>query len=714
MTFLNVSLLAGTALIAIPIILHLIMRRKPKFLEFPAMRFVQKRHDANQRRLNLQHILLLLLRAGIIALLAFALARPSVQFGGAFGNQEAPVAAALVFDAAPRMDYRHENQTRLQAARDMGLWLLAQLPQESEIAVIDTRLGSGSAFQVDRSAARQRIERLEIVPNSQPLTTAVDEALRLLKQSSLARKEIYIFTDLSRGAWPSDKAAQLQEGLKKLPGVGLYVIDVGKIDPIDYALGEVRLSAEALSIRSSLSIETELSSVGASGDRAVELYLLDAEGKPQKRSVENVTLKHGEAQQIEFRIGSLEVGALQGYLQIVGQDGLPADDTRYFSVEVKPAWRILIAAPKPADSYAHFLIEALAPLGFRKQGQARFDCEIIDQDELSKTNLSQYAAICLVDPAPLEPAVWRKLEDYASDKHGVAIFLGRNARPIDSFNTPEAQEVLAGKLVRQVRRPEGDLHLSPHDLQHPIFAPFRALSGSVPWELFPVFRYWELDEPHSGVGVVLPFSDGRPAVLERPIGAGRSITMTTPVSDRPNQNPWNLLPVGEAWPFMILVNQMTLYLAGSGEERLNYYAGQTAILQLDPGTRRSTYLLSGPGEVSFSLSADLEHHKLVITVTEQPGNYRVRAGGEEKGFDRGFSINLAPEQTLLDRLTEKELAGIFNPYKIRVARTKEKIDRDISMGRVGRELFPPLIIAVAIFLALESVLANRFYRKAER
>jgi len=713
MTFVSVSLLAGSALIAVPIILHLIMRRKPTLLEFPALRFVQKRHDANQRRLRLRHLLLLLLRAGAIALLAFALARPSVQFGGTLGTQEAPVAAALIFDAAPHMDYRHQNLTRLQAAKELGLWLLAQLPQESEIAVLDTRIGAG-VFQVDRSAARHAIERLEIVPNSQALTSAVDEALRLLKQSSQAQKEIYVFSDLSRGSWPQSRALQMQERLKELPGAGIYVVDVGMAEPVNFGLGELRLSDQVISNRGSLTIATEIYSVGGSGEKAVELDLLDAHGKAEKRSVESVTLKAGEAQQMEFRLGSLEIGALQGYLQIIGQDGLAADDARFFSLEVKPAWRILIAAPKPSDSYALFLTEALSPSVFRKRGQARFDCEIVDLDEISKINLSDYTVVCLLDPTPLEPAVWQKLADYAAEGHGVAVFLGRNARPIDSFNTPQAQELLPGKLVRQARRPEGDLHLSPLDLQHPILAEFREQSGSVPWEMFPVFRYWELEEPQRGVGVVLPFSDGRPAVLERPLGAGRVLTMTTPVSDRPNQNPWNLLPVGEAWPFMILVNEMASYLAGSSDEQLNYYAGQTAVLQIDPSAQRSTYLLTGPGGVNFPISADVERHRLVITIIEQPGNYRVRAGGQEAGFDRGLSVNLAPEQTQLERIAQKELGEIFGPYKIRVAQTKEQIDRDVSMGRVGRELFGPLILFVAVLLALESVISNRFYREAER
>ena len=253
MTFVNLSLLAGSALIAVPIILHLIMRRKPTLLEFPALRFIQQRADRNRRRLNLRHLLLLLLRAGAIALLALALARPSVKFGMPGGSQESPVAAALIFDAAPRMEYRHENKTRIEVSQELGQWLLAQLPEQSEIAVIDTQLGSGS-FSPDRGAAKDRIANLTSVGNSQPLTTAIDAAVKLLRESSLERKEIYVFTDLSRGAWPAEQAERLQKQLAELSGVGVYVIDVGVEKPIDYGLTEARLSGEVLSNRSPLSL----------------------------------------------------------------------------------------------------------------------------------------------------------------------------------------------------------------------------------------------------------------------------------------------------------------------------------------------------------------------------------------------------------------------------------------------------------------------------
>ena len=500
MTFVNFSLLAGTALIAVPIILHFVMRRRPTLLEFPALRFLQKRHDVNQRRLQLRHLLLLLLRAGAIALLAFALARPSVRLAGAVGSQEAPVAAALVFDSAPRLEYRHENQTRLEAGRELGLWLLAQLPEQSEVAVLDTRFGSTAAFQADRGAARERIARLETVANSQPLPVTLDGAVKLLRQSHLDRKELYVFTDLSRGGWPEQQSARLQRQLSEIGDLGIYVIDVGIPNPTDDGLGEVRLSGEVLSNRSTLTVETALSCIGAAAPRTVELHLLDADRKPQNSGTQSVEATPGELRPVEFRIGELAAGIHQGFLRIVGQDGLAADDTRYFTVAVKPAWRVLVAAPKPSQSYALFLTEALAPELYRKRGQARFDCDICDVGELAKRQLSEYAAVCLLDPTPLEPAVWKKLADFAAEGRGVAIFLGRNAQPTDSFNDPQAQELLPGKLLRQARRPDGDLRLAPRDYQHPILAAFRGQADAIPWEAFPVFRYWELEDSQSPVG----------------------------------------------------------------------------------------------------------------------------------------------------------------------------------------------------------------------
>ena len=167
--------------------------------EFPALPFHPAAQVANRRQLQLRHWLLLALRMAIILLLAAALARPSLQGSGWLGDQKAPVAVALVFDTQPRMEYRYRNQTRLEAARETALWLLSQLPRDSEVAVIDARYGS-DVFAVDLGAARQRIERLTTGTVGAPLAKSLEGALRLLKENSRQRKEIYVFTDLARSS----------------------------------------------------------------------------------------------------------------------------------------------------------------------------------------------------------------------------------------------------------------------------------------------------------------------------------------------------------------------------------------------------------------------------------------------------------------------------------------------------------------------------------
>ena len=160
--------------------------------------------------------------------------------------------------------------------------------------------------------------------------------------------------------------------------------------------------------------------------------------------------------------------------------------------------------------------------------------------------------------------------------------------------------------------------------------------------------------------MVLPYNDGKPAILDRSIGQGRVLTMTTPDSDRlSQQSPWNLLPAGDDWPFLILINQMAAYLVGSNNQQLNYFAGQTAVLPVDPSAQRGSYLLSAPGDLSFPISADLKRHELAITATDQVGNYRLQAGGSG-GVDLGFSVNYGPDQTRLDRLNDEELAGSWS------------------------------------------------------
>ena len=63
---------------------------------------------------------------------------------------------------------------------------------------------------------------------------SIGDAAKLLRQSRLARKEIYVFTDLSRGAWPVEQSTPLRREITAVGACGIYVIDVGLAKAIDY------------------------------------------------------------------------------------------------------------------------------------------------------------------------------------------------------------------------------------------------------------------------------------------------------------------------------------------------------------------------------------------------------------------------------------------------------------------------------------------------
>ena len=174
----------------------------------------------------------------------------------------------------------------------------------------------------------------------------------------LPAKEIYVFTDLSRASWRADETARLQDSLHKVAGVSLYLIDVGVTEPSDFALGDLHLSQQSVAAGGSVDIQTDVSSVGIEGQRAIELELIGPDGKLQKISEQIKQLKPGDSQTVDFRLASLKPDTQQGRVKIVGQDSLSADDVRYFSIEVRPPWPLLIVAQRPTAETANYLTGA--------------------------------------------------------------------------------------------------------------------------------------------------------------------------------------------------------------------------------------------------------------------------------------------------------------------------------------------------------------------
>ena len=844
MTFLNLSLLFAALLAIIPIVLHLVMRQQPRRVIFPTVQLLQRRRESNQRRLQVRQWLLLALRCAAIGLLALAFARPSVPAGlqGSFlvaglllilllvsslalvltivqrrgkiwigasafvtsllligsllawslartgearepiASRHQPVAAALVIDTSVSMDYEFENRTRLAQAQQLADRLLRSFPAESRIAVVETR-PAPLTFAVDSAAAQRALERLKTSGISEPWSDTLSRTLGLLQANTLTRREIYLFTDLTRSSFTisSDK---LRNELAQVADVALYVIDVGVPEPHNVALSELALSQESLSVGGTLQLDTEVSAIGSPGPRTAELWLekpdperpvlvddkllipeeVRRDSQPlilqplttpnaqpstgqalrdttstrsssssgsdtrsettaiNDASPDNTQRMSGEGigrassatssvQRLRFALGGLTPGQYHGRVKLTGTDSLPADDQRFFSLEVRSAWSVLVVAPPAA--YAPFLTEALAPFELREIGANAFTTEVIEPTQLASQTLARFTAIALLDPPPLTISLWEQLADYVRTGGSLVIALGQQATTSGTFAHPTAQQLMGGKLDRVWRSSGRELFLAPQSYDHPILAPFRDQTTSVPWNWSPIYRHWGLTDLQEQTRVVIRYTNGQPALLDVTYGRGQVLTLTTPISDplQPaGRTAWNELPTSEvSWPYFVLINEMFRFLAGEGRNRLNYLTGEMVSLQNDAERLPERYQLFAPDEPPLEVAAS--DGALVIRSTESPGHYRLR-GFRERAVLRGFSVNLPSQESDLSRLTRNDLDQLLGPQRYQFARNAEEIETEVDASRLGSEFYPYLLVLLAVVCGLEMLLANRFYSPA--
>ncbi|MCK4409905.1 MAG: BatA domain-containing protein, partial [Candidatus Eisenbacteria sp.] len=124
-TFLNGAFLFAALAALLPLLIHLISRRRVATVDFSSLRFLKELERKRIRRVRLRQILLLIVRSLIILAAALALARPTLKgplAGG--GSAHARTSVAIVVDDSASM-------TR---AADGGDLLADALAAASEIA----------------------------------------------------------------------------------------------------------------------------------------------------------------------------------------------------------------------------------------------------------------------------------------------------------------------------------------------------------------------------------------------------------------------------------------------------------------------------------------------------------------------------------------------------------------------------------------------------
>src|SRR4029450_11293829 len=130
-------MLWGLAGASIPILIHLLNRRKFREERWAAMRFLLAALRKNQKRVRIARWLFLAIRTAILILIALAMSKPFLEaFGVAdlFRGQRRHW--VLVLDGSMSMDYRVEDKTRFEQAKDVARRLVKDARQGDAMSIV--------------------------------------------------------------------------------------------------------------------------------------------------------------------------------------------------------------------------------------------------------------------------------------------------------------------------------------------------------------------------------------------------------------------------------------------------------------------------------------------------------------------------------------------------------------------------------------------------
>ena len=134
MGFLNPIFLLGMLAAAVPLIIHLWSRRQAKTVDFSSLMFLLAAHRQSVRRIQLKHLLILLLRMAIIILIAFALARPLLKSPFLLADARANASNVIILDNSYSMGYKGIQGERFETAKAMAREVVQLLPRGDSAA----------------------------------------------------------------------------------------------------------------------------------------------------------------------------------------------------------------------------------------------------------------------------------------------------------------------------------------------------------------------------------------------------------------------------------------------------------------------------------------------------------------------------------------------------------------------------------------------------
>jgi hypothetical protein len=716
--------LIGLLAALIPLIIHLSRSRRTKKMRFSTTRFFTDQFLRSYRMSRIREVLLLVCRMALFALLGFGLAQPllstpalgALQPGGSRG-------VVLVLDDSASMSYVEDGATLLDRARESAKKLVQGLrPGDSASVILAGRRAGGPLRLFDRPTGRlddvmQALDGVKPSGLSADLTEAIAAAETQARAAAADAREIYVFSDLQESSWP-DRPLRGDAG-----GPGIVVVQIRPKKPVsNVGVTAVQLGAGRPMAGAPFTVRPLVTVAGERTEPPVVQLIVDGK-KVGEQKVE--MLQGGRWAAPWFHHTFTEGGWHSGKVEVAA-DAYPADDARYFAVEVPASVKILAVDGGPSsverEDALFFLRRALtaAPEGRKSP----IEVDAATPDSIANKDLSTYPLVILADVGRLSPDAVTKLEDYVAAGGGVFFFLG--ARVDAAFYNDNLLGagrrdggLLPGRLLRVqgAAAPAKDspdvAFIGDADFDHPGLAPFRDPSfGSLVGPSVAFKALWEIEAPPESV--LMKASTGAPLLCEKAVGKGRVLVFTS----SPDRS-WTNFPIKPA--YLPWTHQLAAYLTQGPLGRDAFHrTGDVVELTAEGGEPSAPLRVKKPDGRSAGARWNDQTRAMEFDETEQPGVYAVEtANGKPAGLFAVNTENYESKLVYLDDSLGGPPGAADRRAKIEAGLKQSRlanrsvafVDDPAEAGRAGGfgdpNVWVWVLLAVLAVAVAEPTLANR-------
>jgi hypothetical protein len=719
--FANAALLYGLAAASVPIILHLLNRRRFREVSWAAMRFLMAAIKKNQRRVRIEQWLLLAIRTLIILLVVMAMAKPFLEsFGMVIAGRT--IHRVLVLDASMSMGYTSTpgGTSRFDQAKAEAAQLVKESRSGDYISVIlmgqPPRVIIGDPSPNLKEVGKE-IGELTMTHGGVDLAATFEAVDRVMDVSSIPQKEVIFLTDLQAASW---RLSEMTEGFKRvLARIAArqprsVLIDLGKTGGENWAVTDLKLDTPVVTVGSRVLVRGVLRNFGATPAEGIRARLtVDNRLGPEAPE----DLSPGDDHPVVFT----EVFPTAGdhVLELsVDDDPLLLDNKRWLVVPVRESLNVLLVdghfKSEPYQAETDYLAQALSPTESSpgQAGSGPIRVEVVSESQLSRRELNPYDAVVLCNVAQFSQPEVTALEDFLKQGGGVVIF-GGDQVVAENYNRllyADGNGLLpasVGPSIGDAAKREAAIAFDPRGYRHPLVSDYQSESGPVTAGLTQAitWQFHKLTIPKgSKAEVALAFETGDPAIIEAPRHRGTVIVVATSADAG-----WTSWPIHKSYP--PVMQQIILRASAGRLSERNIRVGQPYDHSFpESGTAAPVTVLTPKGlSVTSKLQQEGGVSQFHFEQTDLSGQYQVRIG-PPLSVDSSFAANTDPAESDLAKLDEAALRSqipgwSFNYFD--VANWKDLTGDAASVGRRG-ELHRPMLYAVLAFLLLESFLAWKF------